>query len=244
MRGDDDARPALDVGWVLPHELHDFVEGRVVQAVDLVVLDRDLASLQRISVDECTEDSVDQNSRSLRHLRQVDVAFQRRLRGKLQDLLCQRCGVVAHALELVRHMVKREQVAQVAGDRLLGRDRDRDQLRDAALGLVDDRITLDHVEGEHRVMADQRPTCLADGGFDQRPHHEDPVADPLFFAIQGLARRRDRDVGRLASIGHRLVDLRVHGVLPSAWIIGHRWRSTINRTGRTRSPQSAGALGS
>ena len=35
--------PALDVGRVLPHQLDDLVERRVVEPVDLVVLDRDLA---------------------------------------------------------------------------------------------------------------------------------------------------------------------------------------------------------
>ncbi len=101
------------------------VEGGVVQPVDLVVLDGDLAGLDRVRLDQRPQDAVDEDGRPLGHLGQVDVALERRLGRELEDLLGDRRGVVAHALQLVRHVVQGEQVAQVARDRLLGRDRRR-----------------------------------------------------------------------------------------------------------------------
>ena len=115
--------PALDVGRVLPHQLDDLVEGGVVEPVDLVVLGRDLAGLDRVRFDQRPQDAVDEDRRALGHLGQVDVSLERRLGRELDDRLGDRCGVVAHPLELVGHVVEGEEVAQVARDRLLGRDR-------------------------------------------------------------------------------------------------------------------------
>ena len=73
VRRDDDPRPALDVGRIGAHELDDLVEGRVVQPVDLVVLDGDLAGRDGVDVDERAQDAVDEDGAALGHLRQVDV---------------------------------------------------------------------------------------------------------------------------------------------------------------------------
>ena len=99
------------------------VERRVVQPVDLVVLDRDLAGADRVRLDQGAQDAVDEHGRPLGHLGQVDIALERRFGRELDDLLRDRRRVVAHALELVGHVVQREQVAQVARDRVLGGDR-------------------------------------------------------------------------------------------------------------------------
>ena len=64
MRGDDDPGSALDVGRVLAHQLDDLIERGVVQPIDLVVLDRDLARRDGIGVDQRTEDAVDQDAPS------------------------------------------------------------------------------------------------------------------------------------------------------------------------------------
>ena len=45
--------------------------------------------------------------------------------------------MIAHPLELVADVVEREQEAQVARDRLLGRDHGRDLRRQVELGFVD-----------------------------------------------------------------------------------------------------------
>jgi hypothetical protein len=65
------------------------------------------------------------------------------VRGQLARLLGDRRGVVAHPLELVGHVVEREQEAQVAGHRLLGGDGGGDQRGDVALGLVDPAVADD-----------------------------------------------------------------------------------------------------
>ena len=70
---------------------------------------------------------MDQGRRELAHRGQVDVLLERRLRGQLANLLGDGRGVVADPLELVRHVVERQQEPQVARDRGLRRDRARDQ---------------------------------------------------------------------------------------------------------------------
>ena len=87
--------------------------------------DRDLAGGDRVGVDQRAQDAVDQDGRALGHLGQLHVAGERRLGRELDDLLRDRRGVVADPLELVGHMVERQQVAQVTCDRLLGGDRRR-----------------------------------------------------------------------------------------------------------------------
>ena len=133
------------------------------------------------------------------------------------DRLGDRCGVVAHPFQLVRHVVQGEEVAQVARDRLLGRDRDRDQTRDPSLGLVDDRVALDHVQRERRIVRDQGPGRLADRRFDEGAHPENGVADQLLFAVQRFAWSR--------ATGARQVRMRV-GVAESL-ISASIWASII-----------------
>ena len=227
------------------HELDDGVERGVIEAVDLVVLDRDLARLDRIGFDEREEDAVDEDGRQLGHLGQMDVVLERRLRRELDDRLGDRRGVVAHPLELVGHVVERQQVAQVAGDRLLGGDRHRDQARDRALGFVDDRVALDDLEGQSGIVGGERPTGLPDGRLDDRAHAQDGVADEPFVAIERLARRLGEDAPRLVCrLRHEPFDLGIHGPLRTVLLVGHRRRSVLSRTGRTRSPRSAAAWGS
>ena len=125
--------------------------------------------------------------------------------------------MVADPLELVGHVVEGQQVAQVAGDRLLGRDGDGDEPRNAALGLVDDRVALDHVEGEVGIVRGERPARLADRCLDERAHAQDRVADQLLLAVEGLARRGVAPEAPVpGDAAHQLVDLRVHGGLPRA----------------------------
>ena len=109
--------------------------------------------------------------------------------------------MVAHPLELVGDVVERQQVAQVACDRLLGRDRHRDQARDPALRLVDERVALDDIEGQRGVVRLERATGFADRRLDQRAHAQDRIPDELFLAIERVAWRRvsDRRPGPAAS---------------------------------------------
>ncbi len=65
--------PRSTLAGVLAHELHDLVEGRVVQPVDLVVLDGDLAGGDGIDIDQGPQHAMDQDRRPLGHLGQVDV---------------------------------------------------------------------------------------------------------------------------------------------------------------------------
>ena len=133
--------------------------------------------------------------------------------------------MVAHPLELVGDVVERQQVAQVARDRLLGRDRDRDQPRDRPLRLVDDRVALDDLERQRGIVGGQRPARLADGRLDERAHAQDRVADERLVAIERLARRLGEDAPWLVRrIGHEPFDLGIHGGLRTRLLVGHRRR--------------------
>ena len=153
--------------------------------------------------------------------------------------------MVADPLELVGDVIEGQQVAQVPGDRLLRSDGHRDQARHAALGLVDDRVALDHVERELRVVRREGPAGLANGRLHQGAHPEHGIANQLFLAVQCLARGRMAVLRRVVAtgLGHDLVDLRVHVGLPGSRLIGHRGWLPLIRTGRTRSPRSAGSSG-
>ena len=98
--------------------------------------------------------------------------------------------MVAHALELVGHVVEGQQVAQVAGDRLLRRDRDADHARDLALGIVDPNVALDDVQRELGVVVDQRLRGAPDGLLDERPHAQDGVLDLLLLDVERVTSRR------------------------------------------------------
>jgi len=131
--------------------------------------------------------------------------------------------VVAHALEFVRDVVEGQQVAQVTRDRLLRRDRHRDQPRDPALGLVDDRVALDHIERERSVVRDECAARLADRGLHQGAHAQDGVPDQRFLAVERLARRlhgRPRAAG--LGIGHESIDLGMDPSLPGPPRFVHR----------------------
>ena len=69
------------------HQLDHLVERGVVQPIDLVVVHGDPARPIGIGVDERSKHAVDKLGAEFGHLGQMDVAFERRLRGQLQDLL-------------------------------------------------------------------------------------------------------------------------------------------------------------
>ena len=115
--------------------------------------------------------------------------------------------MIADPLELVGDVVERQEVAQVARDGRLGRDRDGDQARDAALRLVDDRVAADDVEGQGGVVVDEGATGFADGRLDERAHAQDRVADELFLAIEGLTRRGAARRSLGVGLVQELVDL-------------------------------------
>ena len=59
----------------------------MVEPIDLVVLDGDLAGLDRVGVDQRAQDAVDEDAARSGHLGQMDVALERRLGGQLDDRL-------------------------------------------------------------------------------------------------------------------------------------------------------------
>ena len=89
--------------------------------------DRHLARRDRVGVDQRPQDAMDKDRRAFGHLGEADVVGERRLRGELDDLFRDRRGVVADPLQLVGHVIERQQVAQVTRDRLLGGDRHADE---------------------------------------------------------------------------------------------------------------------
>ena len=158
----------------------------------------------------------------LAHARQVHVLLERRLRRELASLLGHRRRVVAHPLQLVRHVIEREQEAQVAGDRLLGGDRPRDLGGHRALRLVDPAVADDHRERGLGVVVAQRGDRGADRVLDQRSHAQNIELDLALLAVErlawwvGLARGR-----RAFSRREQLVELIVQRFGRGALRVGH-----------------------
>ena len=104
--------------------------------------------------------------------------------------------MIAHPLELVAHVVERQQEAQVTGDRLLGGDDRRDLRRQLELGLVDPAIVLDDPQRSLGVVVDERIEGGQDLVLDEDPHPQDGVLDRPLAAIElrsdGVARTRRR----------------------------------------------------
>ena len=162
---------------------------------------------------------------------QVHVALERREGRQLAGLLGDRRRVVAHPLELVGHVVEREQEAQVAGDRPLGRDGRGDDVGDLDLDLVDAPVADDDRRGRRLVVRDERLERLADLDLDHRAHAQDAVLGLAHLAIE--RRARDLEPWRWLLAGRAVAGLDGHGpAMP-------RSRSLI-RTVPTRSPRSAG----
>src|SRR4051794_6494221 len=98
----------------------------MVETIDLVVLGSHLTSLDRVRIDERAKDTVNQDRGTLGHLREMDVAVERRVWRQLDDGLGDRRRMVAHPLEFVRDVIEGQEVPQVARDRVLRRYRHRD----------------------------------------------------------------------------------------------------------------------
>jgi len=160
--------------------------------------------------DQGTKDTVDQDGCPLGHLGEMHIPLERWVRGELDDGLGDRRGMVAHPLELVGHVVEGEQVTQVAGDRVLGGDRHRDEARDPALRLVDDRVAADDVHGQCRVVGDKRSARLADRRLDERAHAQDRVADEGLLTIECVPWRGAWSAARARGLMQEIVDLCVH----------------------------------
>ena len=100
---------------------------RVVQVVHLVVPRRHLARQRLVLVHQRPEHLPRQRRGEAAHLGQLAVRLDVADGRQLARLLGHGRGVVAHPLQVVGHVVERQQEAQVAGNRLLGRDGARDE---------------------------------------------------------------------------------------------------------------------
>ena len=96
--------------------------------------------------------------------------------------------MVADPFELECHVVQRQQEAEIAGDRRLGRDRHRDDVGDLALGVVHGTIAVDDRPGGAEIALDERPDAAADLRLDERAHPQDPVLDRPFLAVESAPR--------------------------------------------------------
>ena len=106
-------------------------------------------------------------------------------------------------------MVEREQEAQVARDRLLGRDRRRDHRADLALGLVDPAVADDDRERARRRRGATSASIAARIWLlDEGAHPQDVVLDLAHLAVERA--RGARWIGRTGvggSIGRGRLDV-------------------------------------
>ena len=161
--------------------------------------------------------------------------------------------MVAHPLQLVGDVVQREQEAQVAGDRRLGRDRRGDHRRDLALELVDRGVAADDRHARRVVVGDDRGERGADLALHERAHPQDVVLDLGHLAVEGRAVRvhrwlEHRLAGRAGCRSGRSsrtpanASVTRGGRGARSSVMGSS--SALSRTDRRRSPRSSGSCGS
>jgi hypothetical protein len=147
--------------------------------------------------------------------------------------------MVAHPLQLVAHVVEREQEPEVAGDRRLGGDRPGDQARDLALHLVDPAVGDDHLGRRARVVGEEGGDARPDRLLDVGAHPEDVVLDLAHLEIERLAGRLP-DAGRggrARGVGEDRPHLPLDLLVRQPVFVGHRCFPSLSRTGRRRSPR-------
>ena len=96
--------------------------------------------------------------------------------------------MIPDPLELVADLVERQQEAQVAGHRRLGRDRHRHGIVDDPLRTVDEGIARHDLAGHLGVALDERPDRQPDLALDERAHPQDAVLDLALVAIERTPR--------------------------------------------------------
>ena len=90
------------------------------------------------------------------HLGDVDVRLQRRQVGEVAGELRDADAVVAHALELGRHVEQPDDLAQVASHRVLVDDEREGELAKLPLAIVDEGVIGDHPGAEGDVALGER----------------------------------------------------------------------------------------
>ena len=226
-------------------ELGQAIDGPVVEGVDLVVADGDLAGGGRVGVGQGPHRLGEELGRQAPHLGQADVAVERRLGRELAGLLGDVRDRVADPLQLVADPVERQQEAQVAGDRRLGRDRQDDVVHRLDLERVDLLVAADDEERLLRVVRHEGLDREADPLLDDAAHPQEDVLDRALLAVERLPRERHDGLGDLALDGPEdLLDLAVEGRLRAG---GSRSvipaSCPLSRSARTRSPRSSGSSG-
>ena len=215
----------------------------MVEIVDVVVLLRDLPGCVLVDIHERSDDPADELRDALAKLRQHHVVLERRVWRELACLFCHGCRVVAHPLELVAHVVQRQQVAQVAGDRVLGRDHGGDHRGCLALDLVDLAVIEDHLEGCFGVVFDQRHDRGTDLLLDHRAHPQNVVLDLGDLAVVGARTwwvgGKPGPTGSIGSAGLRSSKLPPNASATWGTGVGRSFIGALprGRTGRRRSPR-------
>ena len=94
--------------------------------------------------------------------------------------------MVAHPLQVIRHVVEGQQEAQVARDRLLGGDRPRDERRGEPLRLVQAAVAGDDLERQVGIVVARGPRPRADLVRDHAAQPQHVVLDLALLAIEGV----------------------------------------------------------
>ena len=97
--------------------------------------------------------------------------------------------MIAHALELVRHVQEAEDLAQIAGNRSLGEDHRQAVLVDLRMARIDRAVGGDDPRRDVHVPVDEGTGGVGDGDVDHLTHLQDQVAHLPLLALQRGAMR-------------------------------------------------------
>ena len=184
----EQVRARRDAARVLHHVGEQLAEEAVVGFVDILVAPPHRHGALHVAVAEGIEHVLDHALRDARHARDrvgeadgIDLVDGD---GALGDV----GRVVAHALEVARHLERRGDDPQVHRHRLAQREDAHRELVDLGLQRVHPPVVGDHLRGGTVVAADQR----GDGGgkllLDDAAHLQDRVVHAIQLLVVGLDR--------------------------------------------------------
>ena len=175
-----------DVTRIFHHVGEELAEQRRVDGVHLVVAPADLDGGRRIARRIGIERSLELTRHQVGHVLHAVVEFRRQTEAfDLHGALAQLLGHVAGALEITRHLHRRDDHTQICRHGLPAGDHRNRQVIDAMLHLVDLLVRRADLHGEFMVQLEQRGRRVGDGEFDHAAHFGDQPREQRQFILVG-----------------------------------------------------------
>ncbi|MBI3636533.1 MAG: hypothetical protein HY216_10055 [Candidatus Rokubacteria bacterium] len=183
-------KAATDRARIAQHEREQLAIDLLVERVDLVVAPRDRLGRGSVPRDERVERAAEHLAAERGHPRDVDERLQEGRVAVAEDDLRDPRAVVADPLELADDLQHRDDLAQVAGDRLLRRDEVDRTVLDREPQRVDLAVARDDGLRELAVEVRERAHAPLDGHVDEASEGAQVPLELREPAVEGGARMR------------------------------------------------------